>query len=152
MTLEIVQISPEWEEPLAMFFETLVNCGDAKYFHPHPFTRDEAIARSRYSGNDLYYLLTESRIIIGYGILRGWDAGYEIPSLGIAIHPEARGAGLGSAFIHFLHVAARRKGATKVRLKVYRQNTKVLRLYHNLGYVFEGQEEDGQVVGYFDLV
>ena len=151
-TPEIVNISPAWVEHLTSFFEALVSCGEGRYFHPHPLTRDEAMTRAHYRGNDVYYLLTENETIIGYGMLRGWDAGYDIPSLGIVIHPRARGTGLGRAFMHFLHAVARRKGATKIRLKVYRENTMAFRLYRKLGYVFEGQEEGGQVVGYLDLV
>lgn len=151
-TPEIVSISPVWVEHLTSFFEALVSFGENRYFHPHPLTRDEAMARAHYRGNDLYYLLTENETIIGYGMLRGWDAGYDIPSLGIVIHPGARGTGLGRAFMHFLHAVARRKGATKIRLKVYRENTMAFGLYRELGYVFESQEEGGQVVGYLNLV
>jgi len=88
---------------------------------------------------------------LAYGILRGWDQGYEIPSLGIAVHPEARGGKLGELMMHFLHSAARRKGARQVRLKVYGKNVSARNLYIKLGYKFDTVEEGGQLVGRLKL-
>jgi len=46
-------------------------------------------------------------------MLRGWDEGYETPSLGIAVHPDARGLGLARTFMGFLHAAASFQGAAR---------------------------------------
>ena len=148
--LEIRQIDQVTEKALASFFEALKQAGDEVYFHPHPLTPEEAYKRVQYTGQDLYYVLVEDEQILGYGMLRGWDEGYDIPSLGIVIHPKARGIGLGKAFMHFLHVAAHRKGATKTRLKVYPNNKVAVNLYETLGYVFQNQEAE-QLVGFLDL-
>jgi ribosomal-protein-alanine N-acetyltransferase len=83
-------------------------------------------------------------------MLRGWDAGYAVPSLGMALHPSARGQGLGRTFMELLHDAARTRGARRVRLKVYPENEAARTLYERLGYVFSDFEE-GQLVGSFDL-
>ncbi len=88
--------------------------------------------------------------VLGYGMLRGWDDGWKIPSLGIALDPRIRGNGTGEMLMHFLHAAARRRGATKVRLKVYPDNRTAIALYKKLGYVF-ATEEAGQLVGYITL-
>jgi ribosomal protein S18 acetylase RimI-like enzyme len=85
-------------------------------------------------------------------MLRGWDEGYQIPSLGLAIHPSVRGQGLGKMLMGFLHLQAFRRGAEKVRLRVNSTNDKALKLYKGLGYVFE--EDPHQVdllVGFKDL-
>lgn len=148
MSLEVRRLSPEWVEPLTEFFRALEAAGDSQHFHPHALTAHEAVKTCHYQGGDLYYLLVDQRRVLGYGMLRGWDAGHETPSLGIAIHPSERGRGLGNVFMHFLHAAARRKGATTIRLKVYPDNTAAIKLYEGLGYRFEGHE-DGQLVGYF---
>ena len=63
-----------------------------KFFHPHPFTTEAARERAAYTGKDLYYVVIEGDEILGYGMLRGWDEGYEVPSLGIVIHPAHRGS------------------------------------------------------------
>ena len=102
------------------------------------------------SAADLYYVLVEANAVIGYGMLRGWSEGYEIPSLGIAIAPSARGQGLGRAFMHFLHAAARRRGSTKVRLRVDANNAAALTMYKSLGYVFDANEGP-YLVGFIPL-
>lgn len=135
---------------LAEFFHCLKENGDDKYFHPHPLTDEEAKRRCQYSGKDLYYVLTEGDKILGYGMLRGWDEGYEVPSLGIVLHPSFREMGFGKLFVQFLHTAAKRKGASKVRLKVYPDNTAAVAMYEKIGYIFQN-EEAGQLVGFIEL-
>ena len=149
-SLEFRRLSPEWEQPLAEFLHLLQATGDSKYFHPHPLTAEEATIKAHYSGEDLFYVLVLGREVLGYGMLRGWDEGYSIPSLGIALLPAARGIGLGKAFMHFLHAAARCKGATGIRLKVFPGNETAVRLYADLGYRFVAEEAD-QLVGMIDL-
>lgn len=139
-SIEFRILSSEWIKALADFFESLTNAGDEKYFHPHPLTREEAEKLCNYSGKDFYYVCVEDKQVLGYGMLRGWDEGYEIPSLGIAIHPKVRGRGLGQAFISFLHVMARYKGVKRIRLKVYFDNKVAINLYKKMGYEFKTQE------------
>lgn len=148
--LECRSLSPEWKEPLSVFFCVLEQAGDDGHFHPHPLSAGEAERRVHYDGKDLYYVLVEGREVLAYGMLRGWDEGYEVPSLGIAVHPLVRGIGLGRAFMHFLHAAARRKGARKVRLKVHPDNVGAVKLYEDLGYAFQTREA-GQIVGIVEL-
>ena len=148
--LEIKMIDESIEGKLSRFFRVIKNSGSDKYFHPHPFSEEEAKKRSVYHGEDLYYVLSEGEEVIGYGMLRGWDEGYEVPSLGIIVHPDLRGEGMGKMFVHFLHAAAKRKGAKQVRIRVYPDNTVAVNLYKNIGYVLEGEEE-GQTVGVYRL-
>lgn len=144
--LEFRPISPDLEESLAGFFVEFAGTGDTRQFHPHEFSAEEARCRAQYDGKDLYYVALCNGQVLAYGMLRGWDEGYKVPSLGIALHPVARGTGLARAFMHFLHAAAKARGASSVRLKVYPENVKAVRLYKSLGYTFEKQEA-GQLVG-----
>ncbi len=148
--LEFCRIGPEWESGLAQFFVALDRHGDTRHFHPHPFTQSEAHRISTYPGADLYYVATTGREVLAYGMLRGWDQGFETPSLGIAVHPQQRGTGLARAFMLFLHAAARGRGARRIRLKVYPDNLPAVRLYTSLGYQIVG-EESGQLVACVDL-
>jgi [ribosomal protein S18]-alanine N-acetyltransferase len=146
MSLEIRVLSPEWERPLASFFSSTGRAAE-DLFHPHPFTDEQAKLLTHYSGKDLYYLFVDGVDILAYGMLRGWDEGYDVPSLGIVVHPDARGQGVGEVFMHFLHSAARKKGARKIMLKVYKENAAAYKLYLKLGYQFDGEEQKGQLVG-----
>lgn len=148
--LECRELGAEWKQPLVEFLRALEEAGDAEYFCPHAFTDDTVENLIQRRQRDLYYVLVERKKVLGYGMLRGWDEGYDIPSLGIAIHPSARGAGLGRVLMHFLHASARREGAKKVRLRVKANNARAVKLYEDLGYKFKSLETD-YLVGFFDL-
>ena len=148
--LKYILVSPSWAEKLARFFSALVVNKDDLYFHPHPLTYEVAKKIAIYEGDDLYFLQIKDNEITGYAMLRGWDEGFTIPSLGIAIHPNFRNQGLSIKFMRFLHNQARAKGATQVRLKVYSNNAEARHLYESLGYSFVA-EENGQFIGYYEL-
>jgi ribosomal protein S18 acetylase RimI-like enzyme len=146
----VVGLEPRWQGALADLFRALRDAGDERLFHPHPLTDAEAARLARHRGRDLYCVLVEGGAVLGYGMLRGWDEGFDVPSLGVAIHPSARGRGYGERLTRFLHDEARRRGAARVRLKVHPDNAGAMRLYRRLGYVFQG-EEHGQRVGVLEF-
>ncbi|HEX6985626.1 MAG TPA: GNAT family N-acetyltransferase [Planctomycetaceae bacterium] len=148
--LEIVRLRPDLTAAVAAFFAEIHAAGDDRKFHPHPFTAEEAERLCRYEGKDVYAAMTVGGRVAGYGMLRGWDAGYAVPSLGIAVSPAFRGRSLGRLMMTYLHAAAAVRGAEKVRLKVYRDNAPAKRLYESLGYVFDA-EEGPQLVGHIRL-
>lgn len=150
MALECHRLGPRWAPGLGVLFQALREAGDEAEFHPHPLTAEEAVRRCAYDGQDLYYVLVDGEHVLAYAMLRGWDEGYTVPSLGIAVHPDERGKGLGMLLMRFLHAAAARRGAARIRLKVYPGNTAARRMYETLGYVFRS-EEAGQLVGHLDL-
>lgn len=133
-------LGPAWKEPLKEFLKALEKAGDHRHFHPHPFTDEVIDGLARHRGRDLYTVVVEENRVLGYGMLRGWDEGFETPSLGIAIHPAARNLGLGKALMQFLHATARERGAKQVRLRVGGDNTAAMALYSALGYRFVSRE------------
>ncbi len=136
-SLELIRLAPRWQEGLKLFFKDLKESGDEVFFSPHPADEDSIRRIASYNGRDLYYLLVEGGKVLGYGMLRGWDEGYQIPSLGLAIHSSARGHGLGKMLMDFLHLLAFRRGASRVRLRVRANNEKAISLYKSLEYAFE---------------
>ncbi len=149
--LEIRILEHKWKQPLADFFHSLKQVGDDKFFHPHPMTVEEAEKRCQYNWKDLYYICVEGERILGYEILRGWDEGYKIPSLVIAIHSSVKGTGLGKVLMHFLHAAARRRGVKRIRLKVHPDNLIAVKFYEEIDYKFQVAKEDGKRVGFLDF-
>ena len=149
---EIVKLGPEWQESLQVFLQDLRDCGDDVFFSPHPIDGNTINRLANSETLDFYYLLVQDDSILGYGLLRGWDEGYKIPSLGMAIHPSARCSGLGKMFLNFLHTVALRKGAKKMRLRVLNKNQKAIGLYRSLGYVFEeDKNQDDYLIGFKNL-
>jgi len=147
--IEIRYLSDLLISPLLNFLYALNDSGDNKYFYPHPFTEEALVQIMNNVVKDQYYVLVEGSKVIGYGMLRGWDEGYDVPSLGIAIHPSFRNNGFGRILINYLHVVAKHMGSKKIRLKVHFDNYKAVNFYKALGYIFE--EEGIYLVGILEL-
>jgi ribosomal-protein-alanine N-acetyltransferase len=145
---------------LADLFAALVAAGDGQLFHPHPLSASAAreVCGHRWvagdSPRDEYHVAVDpaasTKAVVGYGLLRGWADGFAVPSLGIAVHPAHRGRGIARRLMTHLHAVAARRGAERVRLKVYRHNTAALRLYESLGYEFQPHSAT-ELVGFLAL-
>lgn len=134
--LEIIKLNPTMSQALVSFFVDISKNNYTRYYYPYDLTLKTAEKLCNLSGKDLHYVLVDSKTILGHGMLRGWDEGYDIPSLGIVIHPDASNKGLGSMFVSFLHSAAWARGCFKIRLSVHKDNTPALTIYKRLGYLF----------------
>jgi ribosomal protein S18 acetylase RimI-like enzyme len=143
-------LCPDLQQEVVLFFESILATGADRTFHPHPFTAAEADLRCHYSGKDIYCALLEDGRMRGYGLLRGWDEGFDVPSLGIAIASTCQGRGYGRKLMLHLHDLARAKGAKRIRLSVYTENKKAIALYRSLGYRF-GDESNEKLVAYYDV-
>jgi len=149
---ELVRLRPEHVEAVSAMFEDIAADRTAHRFHPHAFDHDNAIRVCSGAGSDLYFGLWVRGKPCGYGMLRGWDEGFDVPSLGIWVSPELRGTGAAKALMSFLHLAARLSGSTRIRLKVHPDNPRAITLYRSFGYRFsERLESDGQMLGMLDL-
>lgn len=149
--LRLVQANQVALDVLADLFESLAAGPDASFFRPHPLTSQAAARIAAYDGHDFYGVATSAEILVGYGILRGWDEGYEVPSLGLAVTPVARRTGVAEWLLSALHDEARRRGATAVRLTVDVANLAAQRLYAKAGYRLVPYGA-GRLVGMLSLV
>ena len=107
------KLSMRWLKEFSEFLDVLKENGDEIFFHPHPLNRNEARRLVNYQGKDLYYIQVHKNKIVGYGMLRGWDEGFDIPSLGIVVHPSVRRHGNGRKLLLFLHQTAKKSGASQ---------------------------------------
>ncbi len=146
MTVEFRVVGREDGPMLAEVFEDI----DETFFRPHPFSAREARRLARYAGRDTYAVLVEDGRAVAYGMLRGRDEGYTVPSLGIAVRTSEQGRGLGRVMMEHLHDEARRQGAAVVRLRVDPRNVRARRLYESLGYAYAGDDR-GELVMVVDV-
>lgn len=144
--IECVRYSVEWVAALRVFLDELERAGEAAFFSPHPADEKTLHDLAIKPTADVYCLLVEEQRVVGYGLLRGWDEGFEIPSLGIAVHPQHRCEGLGNLLMGYLEFLAARRGATSVRLRVFRQNTAAIALYSTRGYEWMADPGDGDLL------
>lgn len=128
----------DYADALGNFFEELAGTDYVKYYHPFPLTREAARKLCGTPTLDHHYILVDvskpTDEIVGHGMLRGWNEGYDIPSLGIVIHPNLSGLGVGKMFVQFLHIMAWLQGCQYVRLTVPKQHVGAVKLYERLGY------------------
>src|SRR6187551_2771100 len=76
---------------------------DTTWFRPHDLGPAGARAVADHTGRDIYLIGFLDRVPVAYGMLRGWDEGYRIPALGIAVRDGYRDRGLGRQMMHALH-------------------------------------------------
>ena len=138
-------LRPEDAEELGDLFDELAADPEARHFHPHPLTRAEAKRIAARSGirDDLYFAAFIKGRLAGYGMLRGWDEGYVIPSFGVAVGVGYRGAGVGRTLLRYAISAARRRGARSVILKVHPSNASAWHIYESEGFTFYSAPVDG---------
>lgn len=147
-------LTEEDADQLGALFEELAADPTARGFHPHPMTRAQAerIVDGARLRQDIYFAAFVGQKLAGYGMLRGWDEGYSIPSFGVAVGSAHRGAGIGRSLLRYAIECARDRGAAKMMLKVHVDNQSARRLYESEGFVFEEIREDpAQVKGLLAL-
>lgn len=129
---------------LAAFFEVLgADADTVRFFRPHPLTAAYArelcgrVDQSR----DRYYVGVYRGRFMTYSLLRGWEEGYAVPSLGIATHPGVRGAGLGHFVMAHGIAESRAAGAPRLRFTVYKANARGLHIWTKYGFTFSDKNE-----------
>ena len=142
----IRRLKPGDDRQLFKLLQTLVAAGVERHFHPHSFDRTTASMIVASSGLDVYLGFFHQEELLGYAMLRGWDEGYEVPSLGVAVAPAHQGRGVGGRLLAAGLDEARARGARKVMLKVHADNTRALHWYLSAGFVQTGVAADGQLV------
>jgi ribosomal protein S18 acetylase RimI-like enzyme len=128
--MNISELQYKYADSLVDFYDR----NQFDFFKPHEFNnetiRDILISKN----HDMYYVVTLHDNVIAYGVLRGMDEGYSIPSLGIAIDKNYQGLGIGRLFMGFLEMSCKLKGYKSIRLRVIKENLKAIKFYKDLGY------------------
>jgi len=75
-------------------------------------------------------------IVLGYAVC--WTVADESHLLNIAVHPEAREMGIGSALLHECMRRGARAGAGRISLEVRAGNRPAHRMYEKEGFVYQG--------------
>lgn len=114
----------------------------SNFFYPHDFSYAKIEEIIKKIKKDYYGVIIFKNKIIGYGILRGWDDNYEIPSLGIMIDKDYHKMGIASMFMKYLHIVAKLNNSKKVRLTVFKDNLIAIKLYEKEGYIFSEYNKD----------
>jgi ribosomal protein S18 acetylase RimI-like enzyme len=144
--LRVRGVRPDDQRALELLFANL----DTTWFRPHDLGPDGARAIANHEGRDVYLIGFLGSIPVAYGMLRGWEEGYRIPALGVAVRDGFADRGLGRQMMHALHDVVRSRGGHRVRLRVAPENARARHLYDSMGYQQVGVER-GEMVLLLDL-
>lgn len=116
-------------------FFTINNTTETKRsFNPFPLTRETARNLLIDGSMNYFFGAFADDKLIGFSMLRGWDEGYSIPSLGILVDTKYRGKGLGKRLMLFTIEQAKATHCDAIRLSVYKSNSSAYGLYKELGF------------------
>ena len=91
--------------------------------------------------NDLFFGIFIKNKIVGFYMLRGWDAGYEIPSYGVWIAENFSSKGLSKlTLIHAISVC-KINSIKRLILKVHPENLIAKKIYEDFGFIYQGIDE-----------
>jgi len=104
------------------------------------------------AGRDIYAgLFWEDALICVY-MLRGWDAGFDIPTFGLIVDAAHRGQRVLTVALEAAKLTARMAGAERLMVKVHPDNPAATTGALRLGFVPASQEaETGNTIYYLDL-
>ncbi|WP_181310483.1 GNAT family N-acetyltransferase [Nocardioides campestrisoli] len=91
---------------------------------------------------DALVAVTEDDVPVGYALLQQHTQApshaHVVLLNGLAVDPERQGQGIGRLLLEATRAEARRRGATKLSLRVLSTNEDAMRLYRSHGFVVEG--------------
>jgi ribosomal protein S18 acetylase RimI-like enzyme len=143
MTVELREIEPRDQAALETFFVENNRPEITETFHPFPLDAANAERIAVALRRDRYFAAFIEDTIVGLGMLRGWDEGFEVPSFGVVVDYRAQGQGHGRALTAHALRLARELGSERVRLTVHPSNARAVALYESLGFRETGRNANG---------
>ncbi len=139
---------PDDVERMMRYFESLGETSRG-FFHPHPFDREHSESICCDTNADTYRVVVVSDDdIVGYAWF-GPSSRSPYPMVGIGVSDAFQGRRLGGALMDALTAEARARNLPGLRLTVYKNNERAVRLYTSRGYRIVGEEGKQHVM---DLV
>lgn len=124
----------------------------SKYFIPFEFDIESVSKVLEKAVKDMYYGIYVNSILVGFYMLRGWDAGYDIPSYGVWISENFSSKGLSKLTLHHAISICKINKVKKLMLKVHPDNIIAKRIYEDFGFTFNGIDEKiGHLVYYKNI-
>lgn len=119
----------------------------------YAFSRDETALAATFAAaeKDVYSGVFWQTELIGVFMLRGWDAGYEVPSFGVLIGDKYRGGAFMRLTLDTAKLICRLSGAKRLMAKIHPENMSP-RAARRLGLQQTGLEEStGNVIYHLEL-
>ncbi len=125
--------------------------GYARFFYAFDFDEDAIAKLLAERVRDEYAGIYWQGELAGFFMLRGWDAGYEIPSFGVLIDEKQRGGAFMRLALDMAKLICRLSGAPRLMAKIHPDNVSP-RGARRLGLVQTGVEtESGNIIYHLEL-
>lgn len=109
--------------------------GYLRYFDPFSWSPEELASMLGSAVKDVYWGIESGGRAAGVVMLRGFDEGFERPSLGLVVAEEMSGRGVGQAAVAHALAWCRVNGVREVRLTAADENGSAVRLFRRAGFV-----------------
>jgi RimJ/RimL family protein N-acetyltransferase len=120
------------------------------YERPVPTVEDEVQFLESYCGpaNSVLLVADDAGRLVGLlGLLgRSLPQDAHVGSVGISVHRDYRGRGLGTRLMRTLFEWASSNGIRRIEIEAFANNPEAIRLYESLGFVREGVRRGAVVV------
>ena len=121
----------------------------------HPIDSTREFVLNNIQNNIPQYLAVDGKRVVGWCDIiprRGLDFAHS-GGLGMGVHKDYRGQGIGIRLLNDTIDAAKEFGLERVELEVYTSNTRAIRLYLKRGFVVEGVKKKARKLDgeYFDI-
>ena len=123
----------------------------ARFFYAFDFGEDQISDLLKRKIRDVYSGMFWRGELVGIFMLRGWDAGYEIPSFGVFVAEKYRGGAFMRISLDIAKLICRLSGAPRLMATIHPDNVSP-RGATRLGFVQTGKRSDtGNIVYHMDL-
>lgn len=124
----------------------------ARFFTPFSFDEATLAKILQACEQDVYMGLYWQDKLVGFFMLRGWDAGYVVPAFGILIDEKFRGYDLEMLSLETAKSICRHKGAPRMMIKMHPENISAKGVARKIGFTLSGTEaESGNLIYHFEI-
>ena len=123
-----------------------------KYFIPFKYDLQTISSILSTAIKDQFYGIYFDHKLIGFYMLRGFDAGYEIPSYGVWISKDYSSKGISKFTLQHAISVCKLNNLKKLMLKVHPDNLTAKKIYEDFGFVNVGIDTKiGHLIYYKNL-
>jgi ribosomal-protein-alanine N-acetyltransferase len=129
------ELGPQDEPALVRFFQENNRPEVTSLFRAFAFDAASAERICREPRRDRYFAMFEGHEIACFGMLRGWDEGFDVPTFGLVADHRFNGRGHGWRMWNWVMELGRELGCARMRITTDQSNTLILRMALKLGFL-----------------
>lgn len=126
--------------------------GYNQHFIPFEMNDKTLINMLNNAVKDIYFAVRVKHNLAGFFMIRGFDAGYQVPSYGVWISSQFKNKGLAKLTLQYTISLCRINNVERIMLKVHPDNKIAQNIYKNFGFIETGIDEKiGHIIMHKDL-